>query len=290
MGIMVSAVLVSYNTRRLLHESVRQLADALAGISHEIIVVDNASPDGSADLVENELPGVRLVRNAENRFYTRAANQGIRLAAGQYVLIVNPDVIFSREAFQRMHAFLEAHADVGAVGPLLVDGAGVAEACFWRARTFESFLLNYTFLRHVFASRTRRVNAYVGMEGTSRAEVCDVEMMVDMSLLVRRAALDQIGLLDERYHLYFCDDDLSHSLRAAGWRLVFLGDVANRHDRHQSVAQEPELWRIGMFRHDALVYASKHFGPARAALLAPLMRLTTTMRAMRLRLRPADAT
>jgi GT2 family glycosyltransferase len=285
----VSAVLVSYNTRALLTESVERLTVALANVPHEIIVVDNASPDGTAEYVRQELPMVRLIANDRNVFYTRAANQGIRAATGRYVLIVNPDVLFMPDVFARMYDFIETHPDVGAVSPSLVDAGGEHEACFWQPRTFESFLLNYTFLRHLFPARTRRLNDHGAMIGESRAQVRDVDMVVDMSLLVRREALDAIGLFDERFKLYFCDDDLSLELRKAGWRIVFLGDVVNRHDRHQSVAQRPEIWRISMFRGDALVYARKHFGPLHAALLAPLMRVTTSLRAVRLTLGLVDA-
>lgn len=284
----ISAVLVSYNTERLLYECVERLRAALAGLTHEIIVVDNASPDGSADMVRRRLQDTQLIANHENLFYTRAANQGLRMARGGYVLIVNPDVLFAEATFHRMFTYLQSHPEVGAVSPALVDGTGIPEACFCRRRSFESFLLNYSFLRHLFPGRTERINAHIRMEGASRTDVREVEVVVDMSLLVRHEALQQIGFFDEGFKLYFCDDDLSIRLRAAGWKVMFLGDVANRHDRHQSVGQRSELWRAGVFREDAFTYARKHFGVLRAIVLWPLMRVTTTLRAVRLKFRLAE--
>ncbi len=277
----VSVVVVSYNTRDLLRTCLGAAVRAADRISHEVIVVDNASPDGSADMVRREFPNVTLVANSRNLFYTAAANQGLALAHGRFVLILNADVTFSDGTFGRLYDYLERHEEVGAVSPSLVDGLGRPEACFWRTRTYESFLLNYTFLRHLFPSRTRQLNGRIEMAGESRAAVREVEMVIDMSLLARREALQQIGFYDEDFKLYFCDDDLSLRLRNAGWRLMFLGDAQNLHHRHSSVSQQPELWRIRMFRHDALVYARKHFGRTRAAILAPLMRATTRMRALR---------
>ena len=128
------------------------------------------------------------------------------------------------------------------------------------------------------------------MRGIGRETVREVEMMVDMSLLVRRDVLMQIGMLDEAFLLYFCDDDLSLRLRKAGWRLVFLGDVRNVHHRHQSVSQQPRSWLISMFRQDALVYSRRHFGAVRTAVLRPLMDVTAVLHSVRVRLsvaRPA---
>ena len=289
MTVTVSVVVVSYNTRCLLHDSVQRISESLDGIPHEVIVVDNGSPDGTAEFVARELPGVRLVANHENLYYTRAVNQGLRAAVGQFILIVNSDVLCSPDTFRRMFQYLHVHPDVGAVSPVLVDAEGIPETCFCRTRTYESFVLNYTFLRHFLPGRTRRINAEIGMEGVSRSDVRDVEVVVDMSLLVRREALEDIGLFDEDFKLYFCDDDVSIRIRKSGWRVVFLGDVANRHDRHQSVGQLAELRRIRIFRDDAYVYARKHFGWIRASVLWLLMQMTTGLRAMRLQLFNANA-
>ncbi|HJO39510.1 MAG TPA: glycosyltransferase family 2 protein [Vicinamibacterales bacterium] len=277
----VSVVIVNFNTRDPLERCIRAIQDAIKGVDDEVIVVDNASEDGSVEMVRQKFPNVGVICNERNLFYTRATNQGIRLARGRYVLIVNPDVTFLDGSFERMYAYLERHSEVGAVSPRLVDADGEAEDCFCRERTFESCIFNFTLLKHIFPGRTARINHVHAMRGIGRETVRDVEMVVDMSLLVRRDVLEQIGMLDESFKLYFCDDDLSLRLRQAGWRLVFLGDVRNRHHRHLSVSQQPPSWLISMFRQDALVYSRKHFGAVRTAVLRPLMGVTAALHAVR---------
>ena len=283
----VSVVIVNYNTRDALQRCVRAVQDAVTGAVSEVIVVDNASEDGSAEMVRQRFPDVSLICNEHNLFYTRATNQGIRIAQGRYVLIVNPDVTFLNGSFDRMFEYLERHPEVGAVSPRLVDAKDEAEDCFCRERTFESFIYNYTLFKHLFPGRTARINDVLAMRGIGRDTVREVDMVVDMSLLVRRDVLTQIGMLDEAFKLYFCDDDLSLRLRQTGCRLVFLGDVRNRHHRHESVNQQPASWLISMFRQDALVYSRRHFGTARTAVLRPLMGLTAVLHSVRARLSAA---
>lgn len=279
----VSVVIVSYNTRELLRQCVRGIPSSLLAVRYEIIVVDNASSDGAAAMIAREFPQVQLVANDSNRYAAAGLNQGIRLARGRYVLMLNPDIQFAQETFERMYGFLEAHAEVGAVSPCLVDADGVPETGFWRDRTFTFFLFNYTLLRYVFPRTTAAVRDAEVLAGVDRTAVHEVDMMIDASMLVRREALLQIGLWDEDFKLYFCDDDLTLRLRRAGWKLVFLGDVVNRHLRHQSVRQQSREWVIQVYREDALKYSRKHFGRARTAVLWALFRVTAALHWLRLR-------
>lgn len=277
----ISAVIVNYNTQDLLERCLRSIEEKVKGISNEIIIIDNASTDQSAEMVRSKFPQVTLVCNERNLFVTPATNQGIKMSRGRYVLIVNPDVVFLNGSLESMYEYLETYPEVAAVSPRLVDGNGSAEACFWREKTFQSFLYNYTFLRRLFPRKTARINDYLSMKGWSRNATYAVEMMIDMSMLVRREALVQIGMYDEAFKLYFCDDDLCLRLRSKGWGLVFLGGVENLHYRHQSVKQQPESWIISVYRKDALVYSRKYFGSVRTALLRQLMWLTAVMRSVR---------
>jgi len=278
---------VNYNTRDSLEHCLRSIEDTFQGVGYEVIVVDNASPDRSAEMVRARFPWVSLICNDQNLFCAPATNQGISRARGRYVLSLNPDVTFLAGSFERMYGYLESHRDVAAVSPRLVDGNGEAEDCFCRERTFESFVYNYTVLRHLFPGKTARINHVQAMADVGRDSVRDVEIMVDMSLLVRRNVLMQIGMFDDAFKLYFCDDDVSLRLRQAGWRLTFLGDVQNVHHRHLSVSQQPRSWLISMFRQDALVYSRKHFGAVRTAMLRPLMGVTAVLHSVRSRLHAA---
>lgn len=274
----VSIIMLSYNTRDLLEQCLRSIEEKVKGVSYEIIIIDNASADQSVEMVRSKFPQATLVCNEQNLFGPLPLNHGIRISRGRYVMIVNTDVIFLDGVCERMYEYLETHQEVAAVSPRLVDANGSAEACFCRERTFQSCIYNWTFLRRLFPRKTARINGHLLMKNWSRYSTYEVEILIDVSMMIRREALVQIGMYDEAFKLYFLDDDLSKRLRTAGWRLVFLGDVENLHYRHQSVKQQPESWIISIYREDALAYSRKYFGAARTALLRQLMWLTGAMR------------
>ena len=188
----ISFIILSYNSARDLPRCLQSIAKHVRQ-SYEIIVVDNASADDSAELVRREFPSVRLFASDRNML-AAGWNYGIRKASGRLVAIVNPDTALLEGTFDRMYAYLETHGDVAAVSPRLQNDDGSVESCFWRERTFRFFLYTCTFLRHLFPGRTARLEALHSMSDRSRTEVMEVEMMIDVCMLVRRDALDQVGM------------------------------------------------------------------------------------------------
>jgi len=283
----LSIVIVNYNAGDVIRECLSSLYRSIRTATFEIIVVDNGSRDGSADLVEREFPDVQLIRYPENRFITPANNDGIRRSRGRYVVILNPDVVALDGSFDRMFRYMEEHRDVGAAGPRLTDADGRLEACCARERTFAHFALNYTVAGKLWRSRLTALNAWSQMAEWQRDSTREVDILADISMVVRRETLENVGLYDETFKLYFAEDDLCRRLRSAGWKVVFLADAHNIHYRHQSVKQIPSETVIRIFIEDAVVYSAKHFGSARTAVLRLLVQITALLRRVHLTLRPA---
>ena len=212
----LSIIIVSYNSQAELDGCLTSLTGVQSpATDHEIVVVDNASTDGTPGYLRERWPGVRLIEAGGNRGFAAANNIGIRHSFGELVLLLNPDAIASRTAIDRLVAVLDSHPEVAIVGPRLVDGAGRAELSFGRMIS----PLNELRQKLLVTGNDRRrpgIAAYVERI-TRRARL--VDWVSGACLLIRRADLDAAGLLDERFFLYTEDVDLCATVRGRG-RLV----------------------------------------------------------------------
>ncbi len=216
----VSAVIVTWNTRDLLVRCLAALDRHAAGHVLEIIVVDNGSGDGTADLLRRERPDVRLVANAENLGYTRANNQGIALARGRYLLLVNADAFLTEAALDRMVAALDADPRVAVVGPRLVFADGTWQR--WtagRAPSLRTAANHYLFLERLAPASRAFGGVYLG-DDTS--ETRDVDWVSSACLLARADAVGGIGGMDEDLFVYMDDVDLCQRLRDRGWTIRYV--------------------------------------------------------------------
>lgn len=215
----VSAVVVSWNTCDLLGECLESLkVHAPSRRTLEVVVVDNGSTDGSVELVRSEWPDVVLVANRENEGFQRATNRGIGLSRGRYLLLVNADAQVRAGAIGTMLDRLESDRRAAAVGPRLVYGDGSFQR--WtagRAPDLTSVASYFLFAERFSAAAARRS---LFLAEDVREPFCP-DWVSSACMLVRREALDQIGLMDERYLCYMDDVDLCERFRAAGWRVWY---------------------------------------------------------------------
>jgi GT2 family glycosyltransferase len=248
------AVVVSFNTREHLLKSLASLEAVLLPL--EVVVVDNASDDGSAEAVAERFPATRLVRNPENLGFARACNQGLALARAPYVLLLNSDAEVRPGAVEAMAALLDRRSDVAAVGPRTVEGDGALQVSFgppltplgeWRQR------------RLVRGVRARRASALAEAERLASVEH-EPAWLSGSCLLARRDALAQVGGFDEAFFLYEEDVDLGQRLRQAGWRLLFTPAAEVVHHRGRSMERTPHRARLEYHRSH-LHYYRKHNGP-----------------------------
>lgn len=248
----LSIVIVSFNARADLERCLQSLHDAPPSRPHEILVVDNASTDGSADAARR-WTNVRVVETGANLGFSRGNNAGIRASTGANVLLLNSDTIVPPGAIDALLAHLDRHPDVAVVGPRLIDGDGRAELSFGR-------------MVGPFAELRQKQLAKGDVDALTRREQFP-DWVTGACLLVRRADADAVGLLDERYTMYLEDVDFCASIRARGRRVLFAPDVEVTHLRGRSGQSAPAATRL-MYRRSRLAFYEKHH-----PLWTPILRL-----------------
>jgi GT2 family glycosyltransferase len=225
----LSIIIVTFNSRADIDACLRSLTDGI-DIDREVVVVDNGSADGTAAHIRERWPGVRLAGLGANLGFARANNIGIQQTFGELVLLLNPDTVVRPGAIDRLVAALERDPQTAVAGPRIVDDAGRAELSFGRmvspAADLRQKLLTrgaagqWPIIRSIVERMTRRTQY--------------VDWVTGACLLARRADLEAVGLLDERFFLYMEDVDLCVSLRARGRRVLFVAEVEITHRRGAS--------------------------------------------------------
>lgn len=239
----LSVCIVSWNTRELLDACLNSLRDNAGDLALEVIVVDNASTDGSAEMVRERHPEVRLVANEQNRYYAAANNQALQLSRAAEKLLLNPDIVVPPGSLVTLLNFLKQHPRAGAVAPRLREPDGtVQRSCrifpgpaivLWEA-------LGLSRLR----PRHRVFGAY-RMGWWDYDSERPVEQPMASALLLRGAALDQVGYFDEQFPMFFNDVDLCRRLWDAGWEIWFTptaemvhhGGAATRQVRREMILE-----------------------------------------------------
>ncbi|MBI5670725.1 MAG: glycosyltransferase family 2 protein [Chloroflexi bacterium] len=256
----LSIVIVNYNTR----DDLRACLESLRTVQPppEIIVVDNASQDGSADMVRAEFPHVRLLALAHNTWFCSGNNVGIEAAREGYILLLNPDTVVQPGALERMVNFLDTHLDYTGVTAQMRYPDGALQRTCSRVPTYAYLLLEHTPLGRLFRGWRARLAAWHWYAGWERDTDKDVEVLPGSCLMARRGFRLEGDLL-----LYFPEDDLAR--RTPGAKYRFLAEAVIIH-KEKSVTR---TWRATqIYFRDLLVYTRKHHGAVRAALLWLLSR------------------
>ncbi|MFH1084193.1 MAG: glycosyltransferase family 2 protein, partial [Chloroflexota bacterium] len=279
-------LIVSWNVAALLRACLRSLYAAPGGAlapdgtlrlgrySVRVCVVDNASADDSADMVRREFPQATLIATVANLGFTGGNNAGLRAFQAdppRYVLLLNPDTAAVDDALARMLDFMEAHPDVAALGPQLRYGDGRPQSSRRRFPNMMTALMESTLLEQWFPGN-RWARAY-RMADTPDDVTQDVDWVVGACLLVRWAAIAQVGLLDERFFMYSEELDWCRRMAAAGWRTVYLSEALVIHHEGQSSSQVVAARHVH-FNTSKVVYFRKHHGAAQAGLLRGFLLLT----------------
>ena len=230
----LSIVIVNWNVRDLLHRCLRSILVNSPTCTLEIIVVDNGSSDDSVKMVRAEFPNVHLIANAENRGFPAANNQGLAIAQGRYVLLLNPDTEIVGGALATLVAFADVHPDVGIVGPQLLYPDGSVQSSRRRFPTLATGFLESTWLER-YAPR-HLLERYEFLDQPNDVTQ-DVDWLYGAALLARREAVEQVGPLDEGFFMYSEEMDWCHRFRDAGWRVVYLPAAQIVHHEGKSSEQ-----------------------------------------------------
>jgi GT2 family glycosyltransferase len=253
----ISVVIVSWNAQDHLRACLASLRETGESVIQEVIVVDNASDDGSPEMVKKEFPEVTLIQAKENLGFARANNLGLKTASGDFLALINSDTVVHPGCFQRLVSFFECQIDVGLVGPKVMGNDGKLQRTCRRLPTVWNTLCRALALdtafsgSHLFSGRE--------MRHWSQENEAEVEVLSGCFWMARRAAVEKVGGLDERFFFYAEDVDWCKRFRNAGWKVFFVPAATATHFGGASSARAPLHYSIEMLRAN-LAYWKKHFG------------------------------
>jgi N-acetylglucosaminyl-diphospho-decaprenol L-rhamnosyltransferase len=268
----LTVIIVNWNVRPLLERCLLSVTESAqqGGLKCEIVVVDNASTDGSPEMVQRLFPAVELIISDANLGFARANNLGATRSSGRYLLLLNPDTEVVGDALPAMVAYMGQHSDVGLLGPKLLFPDGRVQPSRRRFPTLLTALLESTVVQQ-WSPQNRILDRYYVQDRSDDVEQ-DVDWVVGACMFIRRQAWDQVGPLDERFFMYSEELDWCRRLKSTGWRVVYLPSATVVHHEGQSSAQVVPARHI-YFQSSKVLYFQKHHGACmggalRAFLLA----------------------
>jgi len=226
----LSIIIVNFNSNNLLKNCLQSIFRTIQNISFEIIVVDNASTDGSVGMLLREFPQIRLVENDKNRGFGAANNQGLSMMNGDYALLLNTDTILTENAVSELFSFMQKHPDAAMVCGQLLNADGSKQNSIAPFPSFWTLLFNLSLLELLFPKQ-------FPSKRYAHREPLEVESGIGACLLVRKQAIQRVGLFDERYFFFFEETDWAFRMKNAGWRIYHVPSAFIYHFQGQSIGQ-----------------------------------------------------
>jgi O-antigen biosynthesis protein len=253
----LSVIIVNYNVKHFLEQCLHSVFKSCKGIESEVFVVDNNSLDGSCHLVREKFPIVKLIENNKNAGYSVANNQAIRMAQGEYILLLNPDTVVEEDTFSEVVGFMDEHPDAGGLGVKMIDGKGrfLPESKRGLPTPWVAFYKIFGFSR--LFPRTKRFGRY-HLSFLNKEETHEVDVLCGAFMMVRRETLDKIGLLDETFFMYGEDIDLSYRIVQAGYKNYYFAGTTIIHYKGEST-KKGSINYVKMFYNAMLIFSRKHF-------------------------------
>lgn len=251
----VSAIVVSWNTRKLTLDCVESLASTLAALSTEIIVVDNASSDDTVERLRSKYPLVKLIANQQNLGFARANNLGMAACTGQYVALINSDVVLPRGCLENIVLYMDHHPDIGMLGPKMILRDGSIGPSVYKFPTVWNWFCNALGLSLAFRSSGAFGNFELPNFDYNKTQ--DVDILTGWFWVVRSSALREVGLLDDRFFMYGEDLDWPRRFQKAGWRVTYYSEAQAIHYCGASSDRAPARFYLEMNRAN-LQYFCKH--------------------------------
>jgi GT2 family glycosyltransferase len=271
----LSVVIVNWNTREFLSRCLRSVYDSTLDLDFEVIVVDNGSTDGSQEMVRQEFPGVSLIVNTENKGFAKANNQAIRRSRGRHVLLLNSDAFVRENTIEHTVAFMDGHPEAGMAGcKLLFENGRLQSSCYAFPTLFTEFFIAVG-LDRLFP-RSRLFGMY-GMTYWDFDDIREVDVIMGAFMLVRATAIDEVGLMDERFFMYSEEADWCYRFRDAGWKIYFYPHVEAVHLGGGSTRRVRAEMLIRLYG-SRIEFFRKHHGKLSARLLKLVIGLNCLLR------------
>jgi GT2 family glycosyltransferase len=253
--------IVNWNTIDLLRNCLDSIFRQTWRVTLQIIVVDNASTDGSAAMVRDEFPQVELIANSENVGFARANNQAFGRARGRYVLMLNSDTVILPSAFDTMAEFMDSHPPAGATGCKLLNADGSLQRSCWRGfPSLRMAVVDAFYLWRLMPGLPWvRTSEYTEQE---LQDTLEVDHLLGACMLVRREIIEQVGGMDESLFLFLEETEWCYRIKSHGWKIYFLPTAQIIHVGQQSTRQNPERTMPEKYRNYVWFYR-KYQKPSR---------------------------
>lgn len=274
---LLSVIIVNYNVKYFLEQCLFSVMRAMEQVKGEVIVIDNASQDGSREYLEGKFPSVRFIWNRENIGFARANNEALALARGGYILFLNPDTIIGEDSLSITLAFLEKHPDAGALGVHMIDGSGKFLKESKRAYpTLAASFYKLSGLSTLFPSSPIFSKYHLG--NLDPAQNHEVDVLSGAFLMARKKVLDQTGGFDEKFFMYGEDIDLSYRIQKQGYRNHYCAETTIIHFKGEST-KKGSLNYVRMFYQAMIIFVQKHYTGITAKLFRILLKFSIWARA-----------
>ncbi|WP_152395455.1 glycosyltransferase family 2 protein [Paenibacillus guangzhouensis] len=253
----LSIIILNYNTRQLTLDCLQSVYASTTSYRYEVILIDNNSSDDSVEHFQRQYPATQLIANEENVGFSRANNQGMRIAKGRYILLLNSDTIVELDTFEMMLQFMDSHPDVGASGCKVILPDGSLDKACRRGFPTPSASFYYAFGFSKMFPDNPRFNQYQ-LGYLSPDESYPIDCLVGAFMLVRREAMDQVGMLDEEFFMYGEDIDWCYRIKQAGWQNYYYPETFITHYKGASSRRKP--YKIIYEFHRAMyLFHRKHY-------------------------------
>lgn len=273
----LSVIIVNYNVKHFLEQCLHSVLKAAKNITTEIFVVDNNSVDGSAVFIQNKFPQVKFIQNKENLGFSKANNQAIKLSGGKYLLLLNPDTVVEENTFKKVIGFMEENPEAGGLGVKMIDGKGnfLPESKRGLPTPWVAFYKIFG-LSKIFP-KSKRFGKY-HLSYLNENDIHEVDVLAGAFMLLRKSALDKVGLLDETFFMYGEDIDLSYRIQLGGFKNYYFPDTTIIHYKGEST-KKGSLNYVKVFYNAMIIFAKKHFPGGRAGIFAVLISMAIYFRA-----------
>ncbi len=260
----LSIIIVNWNTRELLAKSLASVYSTTVGFDYEVFVVDNASTDGSLEMVREKFPQVRLIENQENLGFAKANNQAIHQSQGQFLLLLNSDATLQKDAVAQLFQIAQAYPEAGILGPGLKFPDGSPQRSFGPLPTLRSEVFSLIgFDKRSEAKHTVK----------PEADIIDAGYVDGACQLIRRSMIEQVGAFDESFFFFSEEIDLCQRAHLAGWRVMHVPGAEVIHVGGGSTSSSAR--RVLLLYRGKLLYFNKHYGQSACKKLLFAMRITS---------------
>ena len=273
----LSVVIVNYNVKYFLEQCLHSVLKSIHDLNAEIFVVDNNSVDGSIRMLREKFPNVSLIENKDNRGFSRANNQAIRKAKGEYILLLNPDTIVEDDTLVKCVRFMDEHPDAGGLGVKMIDGKGKFLPESKRGLPSPSVAFFKIFGFSAMFPRSKIFNKY-HLGYLDKDKTHSVDVLSGAFMMLRKKVIDDIGMLDENFFMYGEDIDLSYRITRAGFRNYYFPETRIIHYKGEST-KKSSLNYVFMFYNAMIIFARKHFSKENARIYSTLINLAIYIRA-----------